>query len=1051
MPADPNHPTPSPEPSSADGPPVAREGPPPGSPGAPAPPAGAGGAAGGAEAVPPSEARLRRIVESNMIGVMFWKLDGSTTFANGALLRLLGYDDTEQDGKSVNWRAITPPEWDPVDAWAIQQIRRHGVAPEVEKEYVRRDGRRVPVLLSSALFDGSGDEGVTLVTDLTSRKAAERAAGQAALLSSMALDAAGLGTWHLDLDTREVTLDSRARDILGIQVRRPISLPEMLAVVHPADVRLARDALAEALRPDGAGRYETEKRVVAPDGSIRWVSETGRLQAERGRMVRLVGTIRDDTPRREQAEALRASEQRFRATFDQAAVGMAEVDLAGRLKRVNHRLCEVLGQEAPALRGRSLAALMAEQDVPDHARDMGRLVAGDLARYERELRLLRSDGSPVWALVTMSLVRDATNVPEYLIAAIEEIQQRKEAEAGLVRAERHLRSVIDALFAFVGVMTPDGILVEANRAALEAAGLHPQEVLGRPFHETYWWAHDPAVQEQLRQAVRRAAHGQSSRYDVVIRLAPHRFEPIDFMISPLRDDDGVVTHLVPSAIVITERVRAQEALRQSEARLRAALAAGQIGTWEIDLATGVVVTHGSTDDIFGLLPGQGPRTVQDYLNPVHPDDAPRVDAAINSSMESGREHRVEYRITRPDGEERWISSRGELLTDERGARRLTGALSDITGRRRMEQALRESEESFRTLANAIPQLAWMATPGGDVFWYNQRWYDYTGTTLEQVGGWGWAQVHHPDHVDRVVAGIRRAWESGEAWEDTFPLRGADGSFRWFLSRAMPVHDEDGRVVRWFGSNTDITGQLEAAVERELLLEQANDANRIKSEFMAVMSHELRTPLNAIIGYADLLDMGIPEPVPPSAREYLRRMRLAAQHQKQLIEDILTFMRLDAGRETAVVESVDLADLTDEITAVIAPLAQGKGLALLVEDQTSRASIRSDARKLRQILLNLLGNAVKFTARGQVALRIRHHEDAIHFDVEDTGSGVAAADRERLFEPFWQADRSLTRTAEGSGLGLAIASRFAALLGGSIRLHSVPGEGSTFTLVLPLLP
>ena len=148
---------------------------------------------------------------------------------------------------------------------------------------------------------------------------------------------------------------------------------------------------------------------------------------------------------------------------------------------------------------------------------------------------------------------------------------------------------------------------------------------------------------------------------------------------------------------------------------------------------------------------------------------------------------------------------------------------DHSARARVEEALREGEERFRTLANNIPQLAWMADAKGNIFWYNQRWFDYTGTTLEQVAGWDWQKVHHPDHVKRVVAEIRRCFDAGEIWEDTFPLRGGDGNYRLFLSRAVPIRDPDGKILRWFGTNTDISESKESGAKYRGLLEAAPDA------------------------------------------------------------------------------------------------------------------------------------------------------------------------------------------------------------------------------------
>jgi PAS domain S-box-containing protein len=696
-----------------------------------------------------------------------------------------------------------------------------------------------------------------------------------------------------------------------------------LDAVHPEDRQATASAWTRAVESGGESPYDVEYRVRGADGGYRWFKARGvPIREPDGSIREWVGACLDIDARRVDAErSLRESEGRFRATFEQAAVGIAHVGLDGRWLRVNPALCDILGYTRHELSKLTFQDITHPDDLDADLTLAERLARGEVDRYTLEKRYVRGDGSHVWATLTGSVVRTADGAPDFFIAVVEDISQRKELEARLKGAEAHMRAVIDSMFAFVGVLTPVGELVEANRAALEAASLKPEDVLHRPFEETYWWAYDPAVQRQLRDAIERAAAGEPSRYDVRVRLAPDRFEPIDFMIAPLRDEAGRITHLIPSAIIISERVAA-------------------------------------------------------------------------------------------------------------------------------ETALRESEERFRTLADNIPQLAWMADPSGSIFWYNRRWFDYTGTTFEEMEGWGWRAVHHPDWVEPVTERFRIAMERGDPWEDTFPLRAVDGTYRWFLSRALPIRDADGRVERWFGTNTDVTQQREAAAERERLYDQAQAASEAKSDFMATMSHELRTPLNAIIGYADLLEMGVPGSLPGDARRYVQRIRLAATHQKQLIEDVLMFNKLEAGQEQAEPQMVNICDLVNELTAVVSPMAEAKGLRLEVPRGSPPEEVFADARKLRQILVNLLGNAVKFTEKGTVSLRIEETGDAVRFEVEDTGIGLEAHQLEMAFDPFWQADRSLTRTSEGSGLGLAISRRFARSLGGDIVVSSEPGQGSMFTLILP---
>jgi signal transduction histidine kinase len=241
----------------------------------------------------------------------------------------------------------------------------------------------------------------------------------------------------------------------------------------------------------------------------------------------------------------------------------------------------------------------------------------------------------------------------------------------------------------------------------------------------------------------------------------------------------------------------------------------------------------------------------------------------------------------------------------------------------------------------------------------------------------------------------------------------------------------------------------AALAREAAARRAAEgASRAKSDFLAVMSHELRTPLNAIIGYEALLSDGITGPVTDAQRQQLARIRAGATHLVSLIDEILTLSRIEAGRERVHVESVDVAQAVDEAAALTAPQAREKGLAFVVRPPADPIVIRTDAAKLRQVLLNVLANAVKFTERGEVALTAERDGAWIAFRVRDTGIGIDAEHLERIFDPFWQVEQPTTRRSTGTGLGLDVSRRLARLLGGDLTVESAVGEGSTFTLRLP---
>lgn len=247
---------------------------------------------------------------------------------------------------------------------------------------------------------------------------------------------------------------------------------------------------------------------------------------------------------------------------------------------------------------------------------------------------------------------------------------------------------------------------------------------------------------------------------------------------------------------------------------------------------------------------------------------------------------------------------------------------------------------------------------------------------------------------------------------------------------------------------DLAHRAALMIDNARLYREAVEANRAKSDFLAVISHELRTPLNAIMGYTGLLEAGVAGPLNPDQAEQLRRIDVSARHLLELIEEVLTYSRMEMGREDIRVRPTDLTSLLREAAGRNEPLARAKGLEFRLDIPHEKIIIETDSAKLRQITTNLLSNAVKFTDHGQVTLRARLSDTDLQIDVSDTGIGITPEQQSKLFEPFWQLERGTTRRVSGTGLGLSVSQRLAKLLGGEIFVQSTPGVGSTFTLRLP---
>jgi PAS domain S-box-containing protein len=297
--------------------------------------------------------------------------------------------------------------------------------------------------------------------------------------------------------------------------------------------------------------------------------------------------------------------------------------------------------------------------------------------------------------------------------------------------------------------------------------------------------------------------------------------------------------------------------------------------------------------------------------------------------------------------------------------------------------------------------------------------------------------------------LARSISSGNVVMDAIiEIERPSGERRRICVNSAPVRDPQGKVDAAVAIFWDVTEQHKADQELRLARQEAESANRAKSEFLAVMSHELRTPLSAIIGYEELLFDGITGPVNEAQRTQLARIKASATHLLSLIDEVLTLSRVEAGREVAHPERVPVFSALHEASIIIEPLALDKKLALRVLPVPMDLEVWADPVKLRQILLNLLTNAIKFTDAGSVELESRRRDDCVEILVRDTGIGIAPANQDRIFDAFWQVEQKSTRKVGGAGLGLSVSRRLARLMNGDLTVQSTLGEGSTFTLRLP---
>ncbi len=384
-----------------------------------------------------------------------------------------------------------------------------------------------------------------------------------------------------------------------------------------------------------------------------------------------------------------------------------------------------------------------------------------------------------------------------------------------------------------------------------------------------------------------------------------------------------------------------------------------------------------------------------------------------------------------------------------------GMFASAVDQQRVGRDLHASEERFRAAAEAVGDIIWTTDGSGEMRGPQADWERFTGQTASECAGRGWASAIHPDDLPPTLEAWRASLHTGVPFAFEHRIRRADGAYRVCSVRAVSVRDRDGAVREWVGVHEDVTGRREAEVALLQARDAAERANEAKSLFLANMSHELRTPLSAIIGYGEMMREEIDDGADATNLVAdLGKIQSNARHLLGLINDVLDISKVESGKMEVLPETFDVAAVVRDVAEGVTGLMDQKGNRLVVDvPQGGLGTAHTDVVKLRQILLNLLGNAAKFTEAGTVTLSGRREAgspDRLAFSVADTGIGMTPEQIGQLFQRFHQADVSTTRRFGGTGLGLALSKAFGEMLGGHLTVDSVPGRGSAFTAHLPAI-
>ncbi len=687
-----------------------------------------------------------------------------------------------------------------------------------------------------------------------------------------------------------------------------------------------------------------------------------------------------------------------------------------------------------------------------------------------ELPARTKSGEWVWLEGAPNFIRDAKGEVVEIAWVLRDISARKAAEAALIESEERYRLLAETATDVILRYDVLGV-IEFASPSVSQIGYRPEDLVGRNMLDLFTPIDPVGLKERLDQLVQGRPMPGGDRSIVAVRR-PHDGECVWLEGKPSRitDCDGAVVGVVTVLRDITAR-RALEAeleRRRAEAEASTLLAreahrialmaedVAGIGNWSIDVTSGAVHWSDGVFRIFGLDPKDGVPPLGLLLEMYDPADRGYIRTMVGRAVREGCSYTDESKVTRPDGVIRHIkASVGSERNADGDVVTVFGLMIDVTEARLREEALRESEARYRILTDRATDIIVRYDTAGVIEFASPsiaqlgfRPEDVVGQNIGEL-----AQLQWREQVQALVEHLGRGLMFREGENATFRARKADGDWIWLEGSPAAIRNEAGVLVGVMTVLRDISTRR--AIEDELRRKraEAEAAARAKSEFLANMSHEIRTPLTGVIGFAGLLSR-MPD-LSEKAQTYAKRITTGGQALLFLVNAILDFSRLEAGQIELNPQPVDLKALLEDTIELVRHEAEAKHLHLSLRlAQGLPSAVLADGERLRQVLLNLIGNAIKFTVEGSVVVEagpIAEAGELLRFAVEDTGVGIPADYKDRLFQRFSQVDTSNTRRFGGAGLGLAISKGLVELMGGEIGADSIEDQGSTFwfTLRAPL--